>query len=325
MMKPVTRFLSLFVLAAATGCAGGGWTQMKTRRITAYAERPAEYRDTMKLLEYAHSALSTFFPQAEVGEVEVLFMNGSTRAGAFGGYRGGFVLPTVPGGGRLGQRNLVVMSEDTDLTESPRLLSHLFIAKGVPGAPFWLHMMLSRYFQVTGVQSGPAGLRACFGARRGYQGASRVRMPLDEFFTVGWKEFPGADGVRYAGTTYLLANYIFHGDGGKHLEKLPLIFRAAGQGIPGPKILADSFPDMTPAQIDQRIFDFGSSVSEQKGLGQCPLGIPIVAERAPDESAPAETPMASQEIDQLIQALKRLPHGDRYPPYYPPEMVAPKS
>jgi hypothetical protein len=47
--------------------------------------------------------------------------------------------------------------------------------------------------------------------------------------------------------------------------------------------------------------------------------------RDTDDSAPAESPMSPQEIDQLMQALKRLPHGDRYPPYYPPEMVGLKS
>jgi hypothetical protein len=326
MMEPVTRFLSLLVLAAATGCAGGGWTQMKTRRITAYAERPAEYRDTMKLLEYAHSALSTFFPKAEVGTVEVLFLHWGERAEMFGAQRRGFVLPSVPGGGRIGQRNLIVMSEDTALTESPRLLNHLFVAAGIPGAPMWLHEMLERYFVTTSVESVQGNLRACFGARRRGLPTYFVAMPLERFFAIGWKEYANSEGGgEYASTAYLLGNFIFHGDAGAHLAKLPVIFRAAGQGTPGPQIITDNFPGMTLAQLQQRMTDFASSVSEQKKLGRCPLPIPISPDHRPDESSPVESPMAPQEIDQLIQALKRLPHGDRFPTWYPAEMVAPKS
>jgi hypothetical protein len=212
-----------------------------------------------------------------------------------------------------------------DQTDSLRLLSHLFIAKGIPGAPFWLHMTLSHYFKLTTVESGPGGLRACFGGRVRYLGVRYLAMPLEKFFAVGWKDFADSDPVYYLGTSELLAYYIFLGEGGRHLPKLPIIFRASGQGIPGPQIMADTFPGMTLAQIDHRIYDFRSSVSEQRVLGRCPVGLPISPDRAPDDSAPAESPMSPQEIDQLMQALKRLPHGDRYPPYYPPEMVGLKS
>ena len=225
------RLLSLSLLVFVVGCAGGGtWQQLKTNRITAYTDRPSDYRDTMQLLEYAYAALSTFFPRAEVGEVEVLLIDGGTRSGMFGMRRGGFVLPAVPGGGRLGQRNLIVMSKDEDRTESPRLLSHLFIDKGIPGAPFWLHMMLEQFFQHTGVESGPAGMRACFGGRLGYRSFQRTTMPLDRYFAVGWKDFPSTDGPSYLGTSYQLGQFIFVSEGGKHLDKLPVIFQAAGAG-----------------------------------------------------------------------------------------------
>ena len=202
------------------------------------------------------------------------------------------------------------------------MLSYLFVAKGIPNAPLWLHVGLAQYFQATTVQSGPGQLHACFGASRRYLGSSFRAMPLEKFFALGWKEYPRAEVPYYLGTANLLMNYIFHGDDGAHLPKLPAIFRAAAQGTPGPQIMAEVFPGMTLAQLGQRIYDFGGSISEQRGRAvSCPLPIPIPPDRAPDESIPQESPIAPQEIDQLMQALKRLPHGDRFPPYYPPEIL----
>ena len=83
--------LGLAVLLAA-GCAGR-WHQMKTKRITGYAERPRDYRETMKQLEYGYAALSAFFPKAEVGNVEVLFLPAASFVHEFGTDRSGSRFP----------------------------------------------------------------------------------------------------------------------------------------------------------------------------------------------------------------------------------------
>src|SRR5262245_4019730 len=110
--KLARRWFGLAVLLAIGGCGGSGWQQMRTRRITGYAEHPRRFRETMNQLEYSYAALSAFFPKTQVGTVEALFLPGTTMGGTFGASRGGLVFPGVPGAQSIGRQNLLVMYED---------------------------------------------------------------------------------------------------------------------------------------------------------------------------------------------------------------------
>src|SRR4029453_8297278 len=99
-------------------------------------------------LEYAYAALSTFFPKADVGRVEVLFMPWTDQALTFGSDRGGLVLPGLPGAGKIGQGNLIVMGE-AGMGTAMVLVSHLFVHKVLPTAPFWIHEGMATYFSNT--------------------------------------------------------------------------------------------------------------------------------------------------------------------------------
>jgi hypothetical protein len=319
--RPSRLLLPLAVAIASLGCAGGGWTQMKTKRFTGYADTPRDHRDTLEQLELAHATLATFFPKAEIGPVEVLFMTGEDFLHTFGAERSGaLVLPKVPGGGKLGTGNTMVLVQDIGYPASTAQLSHLFLLKVVPNAPLWLHEGLAMYFAQSRIGSSEGKWLACYGANR--QEMQIIRQPLDKFFTIGWKDYASSEPQYYRGTGLLLMDFLFHGDKGVYLEKLPTVFSATAQGTPGPQIMSAIFPGMNLDQLGQRIYDFKSSGGETRERNlMCPLPIPVIAEKLPDESSPQETPANPQEIEQLMQALKKLPHGDRFPSWYPPEIV----
>jgi hypothetical protein len=262
-----------------------------------------------------------FFPKAEVGTVEVLFLPPYEELHTFGELRGGLVMPTLPGSPKIGRQNLVVMSEEETFPQAIKLMSHLFLDKAVPNAPLWLHQGLATYVMSTQVQSGDARWRACFGFTQALD-TRFFRMPLDKFFAVTWQAYSQSEPGFFLGTGQLLMDFIFHGDRGAHLSKLPAIFAAASQGVPGPQIMAATFPGMNLDQLGERLSGFKGSQSEQLERTQmCPLALGIPAEKVPDESDPVQTPVPPQEIDQVMAALKRLPHGDSFPSWYPPEML----
>jgi hypothetical protein len=309
------------VLLAAAGCAGG-WRQLKTKRITAYTDRPAFYDETIKQLEYSYAALSVFFPRAQVGTVEVLFMDGAALLQEFGPDRPGLVLPGLPGA-RIGSRNLVVMDRGVDTAYSMSLLTHLFLYQAVPNAPLWLHQGLSRYLSNALVKAGQGHWQACFGLPPVLEGRF-YQIPLARFFAVTWDQYAEAGPSFMSGTGRALMDYIFHADGGAHLQKVPAIFSAASRGVTGPEIMAATFPGVSLEQLDERISGFHGSQTEQRSRGMlCPLTIPIPPDRVPDESSPLESPVPPVEIDNLIAALKKLPHGQGLPVWYPPAVPGP--
>jgi hypothetical protein len=318
------RLVRLFglVLLAAAGCAGGGWRQMKTKRITGYAETPHRFLETMNQLEYGYAALSAFFPKAQVGNVEVVFFEGTTLAHTFGTNRGGLTFPGVPGAPGIGRGNLILMTEDTRGEQSAGLLSHLFIHQVIPHAPLWLQQGLRQYFETVALQHGDAGWRACFGYKVTLVGTrGTFRMPLDRFFAITWPEYDKSDPWFYLGTATQLMEYIFHADGGAHVAKLPAIFAAAEQGMPGAQIMAATFPGTTLDQLGAAAYDLSRSVESKRRRSKCALPVVLDPSQFPDETEPQLTPTSAQEIDQLLAAVKRLPHGDRYPGWYPPEIL----
>ena len=318
------RVLGLFgclvLLLTGGGCAGG-WQQMKTKRITGYAEIPRDFRYTMTQLEYGYAALSAFFPKAQVGTVEVLFMPGIDVTLTFGETRGPLVFPFVPGIGQIGRRNLIVMGPAIDHYTSTYVLSYLFVHQVMPNAPLWLQQSLASYFGSAVVQAGKDRWRACFGFPQPLN-TRFFQMPLDKFFANTWHDFPDNNPSFYQGTGLLLIDYIFHGDSDAHRNKLPGIFAAAARGTPGPQIMSEAFPNMDLKQLGQRISDFKGSQREQRERGVvCPIPMPIDNNNAPDESDPQESPVAKEEIESLIAAIKKLPHGPRFPSWYPLEIV----
>jgi hypothetical protein len=308
------------VLLTTGGCVGG-WTQMKTAHITGYAETPHSYRNSMKQMEYAYAALSSFFPRAEVGNVDVLFLDGPTMVADYGTGRGGMVLPTLPGATTIGSKNLVVVGE-AGLFSSARLLAHLFIDKALPAAPLWLHEGLAEYFTSVQMQSGDGRWRACFGST-GPMAVNYIQIPLEKLFTITWQQYPTSEPAWYDATGWLLMDYVFHGEKGANFKKLPLIFDAVGEGAPAAKIMAATFPGMTLEQLGKRIADFKASSTEQRERNlMCALPVPIAPEKFPDEADPRETPADAQQIAQVRAALAKLPHGERFASWYPREVLA---
>jgi hypothetical protein len=313
------RATAVVLLVMSVGCAGG-WQEMKTKQFTGYADRPRDYRQTMEELEYAYAALATFFPRADVGRVEVLFMPWTDQQLAFGSDRPGLVLPGVPGAGKIGQGNLIVMGE-AGMGASISLLSHLFVYKVLPTAPLWIHESMATYFSNTSMQRGGGHFQACFGTVAPLD-ARFMQMPLDQFFSIGWRDYDHSNPSFYNGTARLLMDFIFFGDKGAYREKLPGIFAAAARGTPGPQIMKETFPNMNLDQLGRRIADFKGSHQEQMERGlMCPLPAPIAPEKFPDRESPREAPINPADVDQLMAALKKLPHGDYYPSWYPPEIL----
>ena len=213
------------------------------------------------------------------------------------------------------------MSAGSSNIPSLALLTHLFLHKAIPSAPLWLHQALSAYFTQTSVQAGQGRWLACFGHRIAIE--SRLfQLPLDKFFAITWRGYPEAGPGFVRGTGRLLMDFILHGDQGAHLQKLPAIFAAVGQGASGPEVMAAAFPGVSLEQLGQRISNFKGSQIEQRSRGVlCPLPIPIEGDRIPDESDPQESPFPTQDVEQLLTRLKKLPHGTALPSWYPLEVV----
>jgi len=313
------RVLALCTAVVASGCASSGWHEMKTAHLTGYSEFPGNFRETMKQLEYTRSTLAAFFPRADVGPIEVLFLDGPTMAEVYGRYRGGFVVPAVPGAGSIGRNNLIVMSA-FGLDGSALLMTHLYLYKVLPNAPLWFHESLAEYLAMIQVQSGTAGWRACLG----FPGVmtKHMRMPLDRFFAITWQQYPESDPAWYQDTGFLLMDYIFHRDHGAYFKQFPAIIDAVSQGTPGPAIMSKVFPGLTLAQLSERVGDTTARHADvvQRNI-RCVLPMPIAPDQVPDEAEPRETPIASTEIDRLRAALDRLPRGQWVPQWYPPEVL----
>ncbi|HEY0713662.1 MAG TPA: hypothetical protein VGF45_13365 [Polyangia bacterium] len=294
---------------------------MKSKRITAYADRPRDFRDTVVQLEYGYAALSSFFPKVELGTVEVLFMDGVEMAHEFGAQRGGMVFPTVPGATGIGRSNLIVMTVDNGYVQSTALLSHLFLHKLLPNAPLWLHVSLAEYFSRVTVKHGDGRWVACFGQAAPLD-VRFFRMPLDQFFSISWQDYANSNPGFYRGTAHLLMDFVFHGDQNAHRAKLPAIFGAVAQNMSGPAIMAATFPGMNLEQLGERLSSFKGSQAEQLERDRmCPLGVPIQPNKIPDESELNETPISPKEIEPLMLALKKLPQGDKFPSWHPPEVL----
>jgi hypothetical protein len=312
----------LVLVITAIGCAGG-WTEMKTKRFTGHAFQPRDHREHMEQLELAHATLATFFPKADIGPVEVVFLDDNDFLFAYGTDRFGLALPKVPGGGRLGAGNVLILPTNLGYPVVTVMLTHLFLNKVVPNAPLWLHEGMAMYFSKSKIGSADGKWVACFGANASIEGSAEIiRLPLDKFFAIGWKDFASSNPQYYRGTGVLLIDFLFHGDKGVYLEKLPSVLAAVAQGTPGPQIMAATFPGMNLEQLGQRIYDFKASGGEQRERGQiCPLPIPVAADKLPDEASPQEKPDNVAEVEQLLEAVKKLPQGDRLPSWYPPEIV----
>jgi hypothetical protein len=318
-MAAARRALVLLVaLACAGGCAGG-WRELRTRRITAYTDSPYHFAETLRQLEYAHAALSAFFPKVEVGPVEVLFLDYRRVLHAFGSERGGMVVVELPGAGKLGRRNLIVMGDYLATGIPASLLSHLFLHQVVPSAPLWLHQAMAQYLRTATVQHGGGTWRACFGFQPG-----RIRyfqLPLQQFFSIPWRDYP-RQADSYDDTARLFIDFLFHGDGGAHRHKLVTIFAGAARGHPGPEIISKLFPDVTFDQLDRRLADFKGSPRTMHDRGtDCPLALPIPASALPDESSPRKTSLPDADVDELLAALQKLPHGKSFSSWYPPEVL----
>jgi hypothetical protein len=296
---------------------------MKSKRFTGHAFHPRDHRDHMEQLELAHATLGTFFPKADLGPVEVVFLDDNDFLFAFGSDRFGMVFPKVPGGGRLGAGNTMVLPTNLGYNVVTVLLSHLFLHKIVPNAPLWLHDGMAMYFGKSKIGSTEGKWVACFGGNATIEGSAEIiRLPLDKFFTLGWKEYASSNPTYYRGTGVLLIDFLFHGDKGIYLEKMPSVFAAAAQGMPGPQIMAATFPGVSLDELGQRIYDFKASGGEQRQRGAiCPLPLPVPADKLPDESTPQEKPDSVAEVEQLLEAVKKLPQGDRLPAWYPLEIV----
>jgi hypothetical protein len=312
----------ILLIVSGTGCAAGGWTEMRTKRITAYSQTPAVHGETVTQLEDSFAALSAFFPKVDIGTVEVLFMGGWDQGEAFGSNRGGLVIPGVPGAEKIGRENLIVMDKDEEAVKSMDLMSHLFLHKAVPNGPLWLHQSLSTYLHNILIQEVGGKWRVCFGVVGQWDYRRIFRMPLDRYFSITWRTYAESEPNIYTGTGRLLMEFIFHGDGGVHLSQLPKIFVAAVQGVPGPQIMDMIFPGLTLEQLGERIAaakNVGRTERTRDAM-MCPLPLTIPDERRPDHTSAKETAAHPEEIAQLMTALKRLPHGDRYPSWYPPEI-----
>ena len=145
----------------------------------------------MDQLELAHATLATFFPKADIGPVEILFMDDTEFLHTFGTDAGAMVLPKVPGAGRLGGGFTMVLDQ-------PRLSDSTRAQPPVRGqGPAQRAPVVARgngdVFLQSRIGSVDGKWLACFGASWAPLGDKYIRLPLDKFFAVSWQDYANSE------------------------------------------------------------------------------------------------------------------------------------
>jgi len=345
--------VSVFVGLFASGCASfEGWNQVETKNITLYTNTDSQYKETLRQLENTYASLSvSFFKGKDIGKVEVLFMDDTDFIEYFGNFRKGAALASVPGDGTIGKNGLLVLrphSQPTNPsvgadgvsastfaagtgslnnaagTSAKEMLTHLFIQRAMPKVPLWFHEGFSAYVSTSEVRGGNGQTFGCFG----FPLTGEVMMPVASLWDTTFEQY-GKPEYRgwFQATAMTLVDFVMHADNNKHRSAMGQMVNDLAAGMPSSSVVAAAFDGANEKAIDELLQVHRQNVSQivvsaAPVRGQCPFGVVIPKELAPDESPPKITARSAADIEGLFRVLSSFPAKDEYPPYYPPEVVA---
>jgi hypothetical protein len=328
------RFLA-FVLAAGAfvaGCAHGGignpegWSVVKSKHFTIYAGTPRNTQLDLRSLELAYAAFkSGLFKHVDMN-VDVVFLEDTDFPEVVGFRRKYMSLAKVPGGGPIGASGLLILKDDPGGNSEAEGLAHLFIDKAFPKAPLWFHEGFSSYARTVMVMTNSEGKRGgCFGK---VEGGQDTLMPLEKLLGLSWDDTDGDEARSwYTYTARTLIDYIIHGEDGKNRERMGWLASAVSDGKSSQEAFAAAFPNVAPSAMDKKLgahaadAAFQSKNNSAAVRGLCPWGVEIKDENAPDEGDPKIEPAPAAAIKAVLEAVKKLPRLDGYPPWYPADKI----
>ncbi|HXU79808.1 MAG TPA: hypothetical protein VN914_00305, partial [Polyangia bacterium] len=204
-------------------------------------------------------------------------------------------------------------------------LTHLFIEQKFPHAPLWFHEGFASYARTVEYRQGEGRRTACFGVPKG---KTDTLLPLEKVAAISWDDYDGDEArswFQYTGRT--LFDYILHGDEGRNREKITPFVAAVAEGKRLDGAVAAAFPGQSLAALDKKLGEHSADVGYQMGneskvRGLCPLPFAVPEDKAADQGERKISPAAPADIKAMLDALKKLPRLDGFPPWYPPEVVA---
>lgn len=345
--------VAAWLVVSAGGCASvNSWNQVQTKNFTVYTSTDEHYQETLRQLENAHASLSaSFFKGKQIGNVEVLFLEDADFITYFGNFRKGAALASVPGDGKIGKQGLLVLrphvqsinpsvTADGNVASTfaagtgamgnaagmaaKEMLTHLFIERAMPKVPLWFHEGFSAYVSTSDVRGGNGQTFACFG----FPLTGEVMIPVANMWDGTFEQYAKAE---YRGwfqaTAMTLVDYVMHADGNAHRGAMGPLVNGLAEGQPSADVAKAALGGASNEQIDSFLRVHRQNISQviasnAQVRGQCPFGVVIPKDLAPDEAPPKITAAPPADIEALLRALTALPAKDEYPPYYPPEVLA---
>lgn len=318
--------LALGAITLVTGCAHapwnphGGWSVVRTKHITMYTDTKFAHSNTLESLEIAYAALfATLFRNKRIAPVEVVFMEAPAFLSILGRYRNGISAARLPGRGHLGRRGVVVMLDGTATTTAAHKLAHLFLHAAAPNAPLWLHEGYASYVETLQYRDdGGKNAVACLG----HLDFNEPTIPLTDLFSWTWAQYDQSQKTDwYRFTARSLFDYFLLGEEGALRPGLLKLMNASSRGRPAQEVLAEIFPGMTIANLQQRMIEHRRR-SEVKPRGLCPIPFPIAPENAADYARPRVEPLLKEDVEALMLRLLMLPRRGGYVDWYPPEVLS---
>jgi hypothetical protein len=324
--------LVLALGAVSVGCAHTGvnspegWNQVQTKHFTLYTSTSQLYSETLNGLEYHYATLSGGFFKADMGKVDVVFLESGDFVELFGTKRGSAALARVPGTQAVGKDGLLVVKESQSDDGSGEGLAHIFMHRSFPKAPLWYHEGFAAYVRSMQYREGNGQRMACFGKP---QGDEFTVVPISKLISMSWDEYDGPEArgwFKHTGRT--LFDFIFHAEGGKRIEAFNAVVTGVEAGQSGEEIFKAAFRDLDAAALEKRLGEHRTDVQREASTqaqvrGMCPIGFAIPADKAPDISERKLEDVPADKIRPLLEGLKRLPlRSDGYPSWYPEEIVA---
>ncbi len=344
------RTMSLMILAGtlASGCIAGlnnpeGWNTVESKHFKLYASDTHLYQQTLVSFEYAYATLSSsfIFQNTDLGKVDILFLQQDDFGQLLGFRRRGLVIPSVPGGGKIGQNGLIVAKADTSggsgsggadqnvatplQSASTQLLAHLFIHKVLPKAPLWFHEGFAAYADGATYKEGGGKRFACFGDP---SGSGDPYLPVGELLTASWDDYDQKHKSWYRHTAEMMIDFTIHAENGRFLPVMGPLLDGFAAGKDSTSLVSGAFPGLSIDQLNARVIEHGNEVAHQTGGGKkarglCPIGFPIPPDKAPDIAEHESTPTPGLDMTPLLEGVKKLPsRDDGFPPWLPPEIIA---
>jgi hypothetical protein len=321
-------------LALAAGCAHGqignpeGWSLMQSKHFNVYLGAPRHATAALAGLEYAYAGLSSsFFRGTELPKTDVLFLEEDEFSSVVGFLRHWVALAKLPSTATtIGADGLLIMRDTGNDHAGAQALAHLFIEKKFPHAALWFHEGFASYVRTVEYHgSGGNVSAACFGVPSGKQD---TLLPLEKVANMSWEDYDGDEARSwYSFTNRTLIDYILHGDEGKNREKIGPFVNAMAAGDPLPTCLKTIFPGVSLAALDKKLGEHAADVNYHlqnatKWRGLCPLPFQILPDHQADQGERKISPASAADIKAVLDAIKKLPKLDGYPPWYPPDVIA---